>query len=73
MAERQPADGPNPYESPREHGYVSPEFQAQRALWWAWIKDRLFLWGCGCASFVVIWGTLLMVAAVAWWLGYPFL
>jgi hypothetical protein len=56
----------NPYSSPREHGYVTPEHQA----WWAWLKDRLLLWGCGWAIFFAGWGLLMAAIGIAWLLGF---
>lgn len=67
MDDREPIEGVNPYDSPREHAYYTPEDLA----WWSWFKDRLMLWGCGWAVFLGIWGTVMMVVAIRWLLGYP--
>jgi hypothetical protein len=52
----------NPYESPREHAYFRPAELA----WWAWLKDRLLLFGCGLVCFVAVWGTVMVAVYIAW-------
>jgi len=59
----------NPYQSPREHGYVTPEYLA----WWPWLMDRLTLWGCGFAVLVALWTGGMIVVGIAWLFGYRLL
>jgi hypothetical protein len=57
---------PNPYEAPKEQGYLTPE----DVVWWSWLKDRLMLWAMGWGIFLGLWGLLMLGVAIAWLLGY---
>jgi hypothetical protein len=63
-------DAPNPYESPRE---VSPIYSPADLAWWAWLKDRAMLWGCGVAVFASINAIMWSVIYLLWLLGYQIL
>jgi hypothetical protein len=67
MDESEPEDAVNPYESPREHGYIALEYLLRRTTWRAWLRDRLLLWGCGWTVFFSVWASCMVVA---WLLGY---
>jgi hypothetical protein len=61
----------NPYEAPKEAGYLPP--RPELDAWRAWLKDRLLLMLWGWLVFFALADALAIVIGILWLLGwFPF-